>query len=436
MYPSLFRRHVRVSSLPVALWLGIFAALPLPAAGTDATLTLHDAGRLAAEQAPLIQAQQFRALAARDDAGRAGRLPDPELTAGVQNLTATGPRAFALGADAMTMQTIGVMQAIPSRAKRTAQTELADTETRLADADSVTVELAAKRAAANAWVAVWSAERKHALLAELHEQATLAVKLAAAQLRGGNGNATNVLAAQAAASELDNALDAAAADTAAARAALQRWTGASAPHTLAEPPDFGSLRVAPAQLLADVDRHGPLLGWGAREAHAQAAIALAQADKHPDWKVGLVYGRRLDRDDMLGVEVSVGLPLFTANRQDRAVSARFADRDAILAAHEDARRGQSAAVAAAIAQWRGDGQQVARFQQTLLPLLRDRSRSALALYRGGGALQPWLDAWRDEIRAHISYAQVLADRGKTWAELAYLLPDDRTPRPALPEVSP
>jgi hypothetical protein len=71
-----------------------------------------------------------------------------------------------------------------------------------------------------------------------------------------------------------------------------------------------------------------------------------------------------------------------------------------------------------------------------LPLLRDSSRSALALYRGGGALQPWLDAWRDEIRAHISYAQVLADRGKTWAELAYLLPDDRTPRPALPEVSP
>jgi outer membrane protein TolC len=179
-----------------------------------------------------------------------------------------------------------------------------------------------------------------------------------------------------------------------------------------------------------------MLGWKAREDQAQAALALAKAGKRPDWKVGLVFGHRLHYDNMVGVEVSVDLPIFPRNRQDRDISARYAERDAIKAEREDARRAQHEAVATAIANWNGYGQQARRFDDALLPLLRDRSRTALALYRGGGSLQPWLDAWRDEIRTRTDYTDVLAAWGKTWVELAYLIPDDQPARIALPEVSP
>ncbi|HET6912373.1 MAG TPA: TolC family protein [Rhodanobacteraceae bacterium] len=415
---------------------GLFASLPLYAASDDGALDLNDAVELAAARAPLVQAQQLRKQAAQNEAVSAGQLPDPELTTGIQNLTATGPQAFDLGADSMTMQTIGVMQAFPSHAKREARTDLADADAQLAGADSVSMRLAAKRAAATAWVALWAAQRERALLEQLHEQATLAVTLAKARLAGGKGSATDVLAAQTATIELDNQLDAADAGIAAARATLQRWIGTSAQETLAAPPDFSTLHVAPDQLLADIDRQGPMLGWKAREAKAQAALALAKAGKRPDWKVGLVYGHRLHLPDMVGVEVSVDLPLFPGNRQDRDISARYADRDAVLAEHEDARRAQHEAVATAIAGWTGYGQQVRRFKDSLLPLLADRSRTALALYRGGGSLQPWLDAWRDEIRTRIGYTQALAAWGKTWAELAYLIPDNQSARIALPELSP
>lgn len=436
MYLLLLWRHVRVSRFLAALLCGMLAPLPLHAANNDGALDLNSAVRIAAARAPLVQAQQFRAQAAQDDAVRAGQLPDPELTAGIENLPATGPLAFNPGADPMTMQTIGIMQALPSRAKRAAQTGVAEAEAQLAGADGVAMRLAAERAAATAWISLWAAQRERTLLEDLHEQATLAVTLAKARLAGGSGSATDVLAAQSAAIELDNRLDAADAGIAGAHAGLQHWIGSDARRTLAEPPDFANLRVAPAQLLTGTDRQGPMLGWKAREDQAQAALALAKAGKRPDWKVGLVFGHRLHLDNMVGVEVSVDLPIFSHNRQDRDISARYAERDAVKAEHEDARRAQHEAVATAIADWQGYGRQARRFEDALLPLLRDRARTALALYRGGGSLQPWLDAWRDEIRARIDYTDALAAWGKTWAELAYLVPNEQSAGIALPEASP
>jgi hypothetical protein len=49
---------------------------------------------------------------------------------------------------------------------------------------------------------------------------------------------------------------------------------------------------------------------------------------------------------------------------------------------------------------------------------------ALAGYRAGGDLQPWLDARRDEMQAHLSHAQQLGELGRAWAALAYLLPEE------------
>ncbi|MBS0487058.1 MAG: TolC family protein, partial [Proteobacteria bacterium] len=172
------------------------------------------------------------------------------------------------------------------------------------------------------------------------------------------------------------------------------------------------------------------------EDRAQARIDLARAGKRPDWSVSLNYGERIHRADMVSVMVGFSLPLFPGNRQDRDISARHAERDALLAEHDDARRAQRAEVAGALARWQGEGKQVRRYRDELLPLAEDRSRTALAAYRGGDSLQPWLDARRDEIDTRIAYAQALAAWGKAWAELAYLIPNDEPARITLPEVSP
>jgi outer membrane protein TolC len=384
-----------------------------------------------------VQAQLLRAQAAQHDAVRAGRLPDAQLTAGISNLTATGRQAFNAAADSMTMRTVGLMQEIPSHAKRAAEKAVANSDVQLSAADVLTVRLAVKQATAGAWVHLWAAQTERNQLQDLHEQFALAVQLAKAKLRGGTGNATDVLAARSAVVELDNRITAVDAEIAAARAALQRWLGNSADGTLAEAPDFSTLPVPPAQLLHDLDRQGPLLGWGAREDQAQAKLDLAKAGKRPNWSVGLVYGSRIHVPDMIGIEVGVSLPLFPGNRQDQDISARYAERDAVKDDHEDARRAQREAVAAGLAAWQGDDKQVNTYRDQLLPLATDRSRTALAAYRSGGSLQPWLEARRDEIDTRVAYAQALAAWGTAWAKLAYLIPDRDAARTIeLPEQLP
>lgn len=437
MCSSWFWRHVRVPRFLAALWCGLCLSLPLYAATGEGSLSLVAATHLAAARAPQVQAQLLRSQAAQHDAVRAGRLPDPQLTAGINNLTATGPQAFDAAADSMTMRSIGLMQVIPSHAKREAEKAVAQAGVQLSSADVTTVWLAVKQATAGAWVRLWAAQTERQQLDALNDQFTLAVNLAKAKLRGGTGSATDVLAAQAAVVQLANRITAADAQIAAARAALQRWVGDDVGQTLAPAPDFSTLPMSPAELQRNLNRQGPLLGWAAREDQAKAQLDLAKASKRPNWSVGLVYGTRIHRPDMLGIEVGVSLPLFPGNRQDQNISARYADRSAVADAHENALREQRAAVAADLAEWRGDTQQVTTYRDRLLPLVEDRSRTALAGYRGGGSLEPWLEARRDEIDTRIAYAKALAAWGTAWARLAYLLPD-QNPSTAirLPELQP
>src|SRR5262245_8216034 len=55
----------------------------------------------------------------------AGRLPDPELVVGLQNVPIDGADAFSLERDFMTMRTVGIMQDMPSGAERHARRAIA-----------------------------------------------------------------------------------------------------------------------------------------------------------------------------------------------------------------------------------------------------------------------------------------------------------------------
>lgn len=418
-----FVRHPRVTALALFVW-GAAAAI---AQAAEPPLTLEAAVRQGLARAPQIEARASDTAAAHEEAVRAGRLPDPTLKFGLSNFPVTEPGAFSLRSDGMTMRTIGVTQAIPSRAARTAERSLATAQVDAAEAERVAVEQNVRERIADTWIDVWAIEQRRGLLLDLHDEAALAVRITQARLRGGEGSAVDALAAQAELAALDNRLEATDADLAAAQAGLQRWLGVP-PGVLAATQDFSRLPVTADRLVSSVDQQAPLQAWAAREQLAQAALDQARAAKHPDWSVSASYGKRAPgMSDMVMLEVGVSLPLFTHDRQDRGISARLAQRDAVQADHEDARRAQREAVTRAIASWQGWDGQIERYQQTLLPLARDRARTALAGYRAGSSLQPWLDARRAEIELRLNYADALASRARLWASLAYLFPAEVTP---------
>ena len=404
-------------------WCLVFA-LALPATGlAKPAMSLQEAIRLATVRAPLLEARRAGVTAAQEDAARAGALPDPMLTVGIDNLPVTGADAFDSQADFMTMRKLGLRQEIPSRAKRTARRALATREVEAAQAQTLATRLDVQRAAAEAWIDLWTAQRELDALQALQTQAALAATMAKARVSGG-GSVGDALATQAATLELDNRIEAARATQFEAQAGLARWVGEGDVQASGAP-DFDALPASEAQLLAALDRLAPLLPVDAQVETAASAVDVARAEKRPDWSVGAAYGQRAgDRSVMLMLEVGIGLPLFTRNRQDRGVAAREADYQAALATREDLRRQQAAEIRAGIARWESLQRQIALHVEALLPLARDRSATALAAYRAGGPLQPWLDARRDELAVHLSHAMHLGELGHAWAALAFLLPKD------------
>ncbi|MGO4551253.1 TolC family protein [Lysobacter sp. 2RAF19] len=425
-------RFVRCSSwrTPAHALAVFFCLVVLPVATAVAAdgVSLPEALRLAASRAPGLDARRYGVAAAQEEAARAGALPDPTLTVGIDNLPVTGSDAFDARADEMTMKTIGLWQEIPSRAKRAARQSFADRETEEAQARADAEGLAVRRATAEAWIAVWTAQRQLLALQELQEQAALAVKLSKARVGGGGESVSDSLATQAALLELDNRIEGAKADKRVAQAGLARWVGDAAVEPSEAAPDFNALPMPEADLLAAVDRVGPLLPTAAQVETAAAAIDVARAEKRSDWSVGASYGQRAGaRSDMIMLEVGIGLPLFSRNRQDRGIAAREADYQAALASQEDLRRQETARIRADVARWEGLKRQVALHEDSLLPLAQDRSATTLAAYRAGGDLQPWLNARRDELDVHLAHAEHLGELGRAWAALAYLLPAETQP---------
>src|SRR3546814_6958318 len=97
-------------------------------------LTFQQALERARMDAPSLKARQTQVRAARSAADAADALPDPTLDLSLQNVPVSGPDALSLGADFMTMETIGISQDFPNPAKRHARLGRAEADIAAADA--------------------------------------------------------------------------------------------------------------------------------------------------------------------------------------------------------------------------------------------------------------------------------------------------------------
>src|SRR3546814_3863542 len=87
-----------------ACLLLLLLAMPVASFAASPALSLEEATRLAVERAPMLNARRSQIGAAEQESRRAGALPDPMLTVGIDNLPVTGPDAFDVQADFMTMK--------------------------------------------------------------------------------------------------------------------------------------------------------------------------------------------------------------------------------------------------------------------------------------------------------------------------------------------
>ena len=391
-----------------------------PVQADDSALTLSAAVGKALARAPEVSAQIATLDAADALTISAGRLPDPELVLGIEDLPVSGADAYSLSRDSFTQRKVGLMQAFPSASKRDAEKTLARSEVAVAKVGLARTRTQIAQTVALAWIDRQQAEATLARLADLTSQLALQESLSRAALSGGRSSAADALGAQAARAQSTDRAIAARADVQRAVAALSRWLGADGANRLAEPPNFAVLPSGAANVLDSSHEHAIIAAIDAQIAAARAAVALAQSAKRPDWSAELSYGNRALFSDMVSLEFRVGLPIFAKNHQNPQILAKSAVLQQLESERDAALRMHRAELQSVLADWYSSRERLALLERDRLPLAQTRINFAASAYRSGnGPLRPVLDATADFIELQLSALTLKAQLGRAWATLAY-----------------
>jgi cobalt-zinc-cadmium efflux system outer membrane protein len=421
--------HIRPAtnvSLVAGALIFTFLVSSQRARASEAVLTFEEAVATALSDAPQIAARMAAEEAARSLALSAGRLPDPEGIVGLDNLPVSGSDAWSTTRDFMTMRKVGVMQQGPRGAKRRLQRERAAAQTGIAQAELAATRLEVARMTAEAWILAATTQATVEHLRSLEPEVELQAAAARAALAGGRGTGAEALAAQVAVAELSNRMLRAKSDAARARLGLARWIGEHATRPVGKLPSMDQLPVHEAELVESVHRHAALMPYERRLAEARLEVALARAERRPDWSAELSFAKRgPEFSDMASLQFRIELPLLARYRQNPVIAARRAELGRVEAEREAEVRMHVAEVRQMLLEWGTLGEHLARYEREILPLARERSKAALAAYRAGsGALQPALDAFSREIDQRIEYLALQNERGRAWAYLRYLTTDE------------
>jgi len=409
------------------LFILVASGLPILAQAAS-PLSLGEALALADRGSSLLAAQRSAISAAEENTASARELPDPKLKLGIDNLPADGPDRYSLTRDFMTMRKIGVAQEFVRGEKREIRGRRAENELQREQAMLGDARAALRRDVALPWLERYFAERMAAVVDEQYAETELQRESLQAGLRAGRAQPADLLALQV---SLQSLLDRRAEyrrQAARATALLSRWLGAESARPLAALPT----RLLPAQhrdIATHAENHPHLQTLERQIDVARNEADLARAANKPDWGLELAYAQRGPQfSNMLSVQVSIDLPLFQANRQDRSVAAKMAQVEQARALREDALRQHLAEAQATQADWEAASARLQRFDETLLPLARERAQLALAAYRGGqGSLAAALEARRVEIELRLQQLQLAAEQGRAYAQLLYFLPQENQP---------
>ena len=416
MFSFFLIRRVAAAALLVHATPHLLAAEPL---------SLPEAQGLAVARSQQLTAHDAAAAAAREMALGAGQLPDPVLKLGINNLPVTGQDRFSLTRDFMTMRSVGVMQEFTRDGKRKARSAKFEREVEVAQANRQFALITLQRDTAMAWLERFYQERMRGLLITQRDEARLQIDAADAAYRGGRGSQADVFAARLTVAQIEDRLTQLERQIETAKTQLMRWAGPEGDRPLAAAPALDRVRLHAQELATQLEHHPLITVMRKREAVARAEAEVAQAAKQSDVSVELMFSQRGPAfSNMVSLNVSIPWQWDQKNRQDRELGAKLAVVEQMRAEREEATRAHVAEALAMLQEWRSNRERLGRFDATLLPLTQERTRAALAAYRGAtGPLAAVLEARRGEIDMRMDGLRLEMETARLWAQINFLVPE-------------
>lgn len=400
----------------------LFAALAfasIAAFSQEAPLTLDAAIQIATDHSAAIGAAQASVRASSEAAVKAGQLPNPALTAGVDDLPINGSQGFTIGQNILTMRRIGIEQEWVSGEKRRLRSSLADEQVGREHAGYLEQLVNVRQQTASAWLDATYAKQAVVLQQELLEHMHHELNATEASYKGARATATDVVQAQAMLAQTQDQLLTAKQTLATALIRLSRWTATTVTDVAGDPPAPES--NTSALPLVDLQHVQPTLISAAHDISlADADTAVAESNRTPNWTWNISYAQGGNNSRFVSVGVRIPLPINRNNYEDRDIAEKGELATKARLTYEDAQRQVQADISTESATLASGRERIANLSQSLLPAAEQRVQLAVAAYKAGaGSLADTFAARRAQLDAELQVLTLKRDVSQLWTQLEY-----------------
>ncbi len=408
----------------IGLVAGLFLA-QVAAAQQALPLTLQEAEELALYDEPGQNSLRLRAGALRDESVAGGQLPDPTMRVGLANFPI---QSGGFTTEGMTQAQLAIRQVFPGGDTRELTTRkfrtLADEMSHKADGRGRDVLTAVRMA----WLETHYWREAHQIAIESRpffaDLATITTSLYSV----GRKSQQDVLRADLELRRLDDRIINMSNQHGRSRAALSEWVGTESERPVATMmPEWKA--VPPLGVLKkDLRAHPAMLAADASVGASFVSVDLAEQKYKPDWAVDLGYGYRDGylsngdpRSDFVSVSVTVDLPFFRSNRQDKSVGAALSQRRAADQSREELLRRLNSQLDAEYVRWEELGSRLALYEESILGVSADNASAALAAYQSDtGDFADAMRGYTDDLNTRLEYIRLQVERAQSYAVLANL----------------
>lgn len=407
----------------------VFAAMLLLVSATPAVwavgLGIEEAGQLALKDDYTLQAIHARSRSMTELSVAAEALPDPVLKLGLANLPTD---TFKLGQEPMTQTVIGVRQMFPRGQTRALSSARIGESVARNEAEAENRELEVLLAVREEYTRIYLHQERRKILEQSLVVLSDLEEITRDYYANGRAHQQDVVQAQLELTKVEERLARIRQQEEEARARLAERISADAYRDLEGDWPQINQPLPVQQIITQLAEHPRIRAWQHEIASSKTAEEIARQAYKPGFAIDLAYGGRsgqnpngTDRSDFLSVFVSMDIPLFTGNRQDRVLASSIADTSAKQYARDDVYRSMKARIEEHAATLVREQERLELYREHLLPQASFNAEAAFEAYQDAVSdFTTLMRARIGEYEIKLGYAALRADEIITRARLLYL----------------
>jgi len=412
----------RIKLSPVILLAAVLISSNLQA------LTLQQAEQLAIASDPAIEGYRVTASSFKDESVADDTLPDPRLSLGAVNVPVD---SFDLQQEQMTQLKVGIRQDFPRGDVLAIKQQQSQHLSRAALSMADDAQLKILRDVRETYLNLFYEISAYQIIRETRQLFSELVKITESNYAAGRVNQQDVVLAGLELARLDDRSTKIQAREESYRTSLSQWIGDIAWHDITGA--FPQLPALPEEVdLNQLIPQHPLIRAESEKVNASKQMTeMARQEYKPGWSLLLDYGFRsgnnpdgTERSDFATAIVSLDVPLFTGNRQDRRVSANEKKISASRYAKDDQLRKLKQLYEKNYHLWQRLQERELLYKNSLLTAARNNTKASLKAYQSGVTeFNTLMRAEITELDVRLEDLRVRVDRAVTQANILYVVGD-------------